>query len=561
MVRAGLVMAFFSYLRQRRRWLGWTAFGLLLTGIGAALFVFLPPAPRWSITGDVRQLLTTDDPAFATYTVRDGVARGPVQLWDLDTGQELDRFLTDAPTFLAYTSSHDGRYFGAVFARANAEGEQLAWVDLQERKAWHVKAELGVFNHALFSPTGNHVAVQLRGPPGPGDPPQARYTLVEARTGHVLARFVVPNKQEPPMPGDTGRWPDSVDFGQFTSDGRFFAVNRSDGEEPAIHLVETRSGKLTVVPDARLHALVPGSGALLAVRDGTAWIWDLAAMDWRAPLEADAPDTWRFSPDGRWLASVPPNRKEPVSLRFFDLRTGRLHWEVWSITVPCEGVQEEQFTPDTRGFLLPTEPAPGQRSLTLYDVPGKRMLWERTGPANFGSCQFTADASTLIHALPSQVEVIDAATGAARYTIDLPFSVQVDPWLSRDGRTLYVSRQPDLSEQTFWSELLERVWPRPGSDLDNAAFPLHAYDLATGRELWRQDTRFAAQLWFGADRVVTLHPQGGGNGEGPTLTTIECWDVPPRKRLGWIIGAPLGVGVVLLAARAGWRWRTRKQSG
>jgi hypothetical protein len=226
-----------------------------------------------------------------------------------------------------------------------------------------------------------------------------------------------------------------------------------------------------------------------------------------------------------------------------------------SITCGSEELQEERFSPDGRFLMLPTETAPGQRCIALYDIAAKRKLWERTVSAHFGNCDFTADASAVISALQSQVEVIDVATGLVRFTIDLPNSRQLDPFLSRDGRTLYVLCQPGPAEPTLWRELLEEYWPWPPrdpNDLEREPFPVHAYDFATGRELWRQETPFASQYWVSDDRVVTLHDHFDSTGVA-VACTIRCWEVPPRKRLEWIIGTPLGVGGVLLAARAGWR--------
>jgi outer membrane protein assembly factor BamB len=543
-----------SHLLTRRRVLSWFVVGAFLTGMGAVMYVVLPPAPRWTLSDGVRMLITENGPALATCAARDDSACGPVQFWDVETGRELERFFADGPAFLAHAQSRDGRYFVAVLAGAAPDLHRVAWVDLLERKSWHVDAPFGEFDSALFSRTCRHLAVRLR----KVGVPEAAYTVLDTATGRVIARFAT--SWPPPARQDDfwGRWPHGASHGWFTDDGRFFSIDDSAGETHAIRIVDTQSGKTTLVPDARLRALAPDARSLIAERTGaTRWIWDLAAMAWHAPLEADAPDTLVFSPDGRLMASVPPQQKAPVALRVFDLRSGRLHWEWRSITWSSEGLQEEIFSADGRYFLLPTEPAPGQRCITMYDVPGKQMLWQRTWPSLFGSCLFTADSRTLISALRSSVEVVDAATGRTRFTIDLPDSVQLDPQLSHDGRTLYVLRQVAAPEPTIWDELMEAYRPWRRDDRSADIFPVYAYDLATGRELWRQESLYASQSWIAEDSLVHLHHHYDGPGP-PTATTIQCWDLPPRKRLGWIIGTPLGVAALLLLYSV-WRRHDRRR--
>jgi hypothetical protein len=541
-----------------RRAATWTALGLLLTTIGAVLYVILPPAPRWTVTGKMRQFIANDGPviagdlpALATYNQRGDVdVCGPVQVWDAATGQEIAQFLGGESHFLAHGQSRDGCRIVALLPGAGLDKQRIAWVDLGECRSWQVDAALGQFDAALFSRDCSHIALWRQ---KIGER-QADFALAEAGTGRVLTRFVVPCRA---ARSEIRQWPNTPDYGMFTEDGRYFALNRSDGRASEMHIVETQLGKHTMVANAEFLAAVPGSRLLIGSYDGTAWIWDLAAMDWRAPLEAAAPGTLRFSADGRWMASVPPRQKEPVAVRFFDLATGRLHWELRSITASSEEMQEEAFSPDGRFFVLPTEPVPGQRSVAMFDVAAKRKVWEQIWPANFGVCLFTADSRTLINARAAQVEAIDVATGEPRFTIDLPQSVALDPWLSRDGKRLYIERQPAPPEPTLWNELLEDYWPWPPDADRRAPMPFHAFDMATGRELWCLETMAADQLWIGNDRVVTLNVLNDAG--QPAESTMQRWDLPPRKRLEWIAGMPACVGALLLIAGAGWRrWRRHR---
>jgi hypothetical protein len=292
------LMGLRSLLQHWRRVLAWAAFVLALAGMGAVLYIVLPPAPRWSVAGAIRKLLTDEEPVLATCTVRGENECGPVQVWDVETGLELEQFLGDAPAFLALAQSDDRRYFVVVLAGKDATTRNIAWVDLQDRKSWQVQAQLGEFDAAVFAPMCNYLAVRLR----KVGVAETAFSIVDARTGRVL-RFAVPC-QPPALKDDSWqRWRNSADDGLFTDDGRFFAVNRADDDAMGMILVDTESGKINDIPDARVRALAPKSRVLIAERDGTDWIFDLAVMDWRAPLAAAAPETLHFSSDRRWLAS------------------------------------------------------------------------------------------------------------------------------------------------------------------------------------------------------------------------------------------------------------------
>jgi hypothetical protein len=548
-----------AFLR-RRRWslLGWLASALFLAGTGVALYYGLPPKPRWTLDDDARSLIAEDGEILATCKLREGEWCGPVQIWDTATGQEVARFLNEGERIFAHGQTSDGRHLVAIVPAGRHGLRRITSIDLNEQKSRHADSALGEIESSLFSANCNVVAVRV----STGNDGEAAYTIADTAAGRVLDRFTIALDARDPKDGNLQNWELTPANGIFSGDGRYFIVNLADGDTFAMRIVDTRTGKATVVEEARLRAIATDSPALIAQRgDGPPWIWDLAAMDWRAPLEADAPDTLRFSGDGRWVASVPPKEKMPVPIRFFDLRTGRMHWELHSITQNNEEIQEEQFSANGRLFVLPTEPAPGQRRLAVYDVERKELLWERTSFANFGTAFFAPDSSLLINGLPSGVEVAEAHSGEVRYTIELPKSVGVDPALSRDGRTLYVVRQPDMPQPMLWTQFLEEYWPWP-QEPSAEGMPLYAYDLSTGRELWRTDTPPAEQLWFNDDCVVTRRPDRDGPNAvrpWPTVTTIECWDTPPRKRLGWIIGVPTCLGAMLLLLRAVWR-RVRRLS-
>jgi hypothetical protein len=538
--------------------MGWSLFALFLVFVGGVLYYWLPPATRWTLENDTRTLIAEEGDVLATCTTRDNEMCGPVQIWDVATGKEIARFLDGVPRFLMLAETKDNHGFFVIIPGDRPEMRRIVSIDLKDRTARHVDAPLGEFDSALFSLACDFVAVR-RGKPGGAD---ATYTIADTASGRIVERFSIA-LDIPEQKGDYWKqWGLTPECGVFSDDGRFFIVNGVHGEGRAMRMVDTRTGKAHTVEDARARGIALDSRTVVAQRgDDETWIWDLEAVAWRAPLEAEALDTLRFSGDGRWLASVPPKHHEPVPIRFFDLRTGKLHWELQSITANSEEIQDEQFSPDGRFFVLPTQPAPGQRRIALYDVERKQLRYERTTNANFGNTAFSADSHLLVSALPSEVEVVDVESGTARYTITMPESLQFDALPSRDCQTLFVQHEPRPPEPSLWQEWLDQLWPwQPDEAGLNGIVTQHAYDLATGRELWQLPTPIPTRLWYGKDSVVTMHERYERNPNVPAVrpvaVAIHCWDVPPRKRVGWIVGVPVAIGVLLVGTGAGWqRWR------
>jgi hypothetical protein len=554
-------------LRRRLRLLAWTLFSLFLTAMGTALYYLLPPTTRWTRDDDTRTLIVEGD-VLATCTLRENRTCGPVQIWDVATGHEAARFLDGVPAFLATGTSKDCGRFVAVIPGEHAELRRIVTIDLKERTARHVDAPLGDFDSALFSAACDFVAVRrIRFA-------EATYVIADTTTGRVITRFVMPvgNLQD----RASEYWWAAPDNGLFCDDGRFFVVNRLDAEGCAVRILDMRTGKATVIEDARLRAITPDSRALIADRsdDGT-WIWDLEAMDWRrARLESAAPDTLGFSPDGRWMVSAPHEETKPVAIRFFDLRTGRLHWEFQTLTANRDvrdgdlqidpglgplctaGIgglrQEMSFSPDGRLFVFRTQPSPGQWRTALYDVERKSLRHESITPDGSAiSSYFTRDSRVLINAGPTDIELVDVEAGIPRLRIDLPDSLHGEAFLSPDGRTLYALRYPSPAEPTAWRDFLDEYLPWLHFGRTREGFmAVHAFDVDTGRELWAlpsvsEDTVFGGSP-EGVVTVNHLHDRNANGGAPwPIATTMCCWDVPPRRRWNWIVGVPLCAGLVL----------------
>src|SRR5438128_2194428 len=130
--------------RKWRRPAVWTAFVLLLVGIGWALDIWLPPEPRWNQRGqfDGAQVVPAGVvfPRAQTKTEAWGVGGGagwrngdrqvqkqalpetPLTLLDLHTGETIGTFFARRRAGMAWVCSPDGRYLAAE----GAEG--ILWI-------------------------------------------------------------------------------------------------------------------------------------------------------------------------------------------------------------------------------------------------------------------------------------------------------------------------------------------------------------------------------------------------------------------------------------------------
>jgi len=259
-----------------------------------------------------------------------------------------------------------------------------------------------------------------------------------------------------------------------------------------------------------------------------------------------------FSPDHRLMACVPEGEsKQPVPVKFFDMKTGKLHCQFQSSTWALGN-----FSPDGRYFLLPSRPRQGLFQLMCRDAPGRRPLWERTWDDGFGCAfLFTPDSQSVIATFLSRVEFLDAATGDTRRTISLPSAYQLQPSLTADGRTLEVK---ESAMPILWPALMDWVSANGGRDWVDRPSTLHFYDMETGQELGHLQQAPRAQAELAPDRrsLVTSHHQYQLLNDGmPINTIVQCWDLPPRRSLWWPVAVPLAIG--LLAVSVAW-WKRRR---
>ena len=136
-----------------RRVLGWSLFAVLLVGLAWALYVLLPAEPRWVRRGPITLLeLGPDGKSLMTgtmsanlplrnngFVVPERPPVGPVQLWDIATGQEVWSVLGDGgPRWQVAISADLTRLAAYAPPTADAGQAELRVIDLatgQERRA------------------------------------------------------------------------------------------------------------------------------------------------------------------------------------------------------------------------------------------------------------------------------------------------------------------------------------------------------------------------------------------------------------------------------------------
>jgi hypothetical protein len=548
----------------------WGLFTLVLTGLGWGLHILLPPEPRWTMEMGSKSFYSLYDTKVTTFETQGGLLRGPIQFWDMASGRETGRLATDGAVFYEVGYTKNGRFYVGLVKGNKGQVDGIRWVDVKERREWDIKVRLEKFESAQFSP-GCDVAALRQPQPGASE---AAYVIVDTSAGRILDRFQIP-VVPPANAGIVPATPDddlnylstSLREGIFSHDGGFFAITYKAAGKEHIRLVNTRTGKALVLDDSRLLSLSEDSRTLVAERTGRGgWIWDLALEMWRCRVEGELAPFITFSPDHRLLACAAHESKKNVPVSFFDVQTGKALWQIHcneGRSLPgMVPVEYETFSPDSRFFLMTAQPQQWHFQLSLYDVQTKQRLWERTWRDRFANTPlFTPDSRTVIATFSDAglVEIIDAESGQSKFTIPIPNPIQLDPLLSKDGRTLLVDERPGAQPPSFWSELRERFFAPAFKD----PFIYHVYDVETGGELGNVRSEWARSWGLTTDRrsLLLLVPHAGLAGflgQTPnTGATLYCWDIPAAKPLRWVLGVPLGIGLLGLAIAV---WRPRRRA-
>jgi hypothetical protein len=534
------------FWKRHCRLLGGSIYVLAIAGAGIALYVVLPPEPRWVLADGPKGVFYAGDGRIATYRLSDGAALGPVQLWDAATCREVGRFLIAEGTFEAHGHDEDGRRFVAIVRGKDAW--HIRSVDLKEQREWQAEVQLGVFPTAIFSPRCDFVALRL----AHLDLREHSYAIVETASGRIVDQFQVPSDG-----AEGGWWPAA---GSCAGAGACFVVGyRNEDEVNYIRVFDTRTGKTAVIDDAQGLAVSPDSRWLIADRrnDGV-WIWDLAASAWHCPLEGAPRGNMAHTINRGYIAS---SDLRVVSVkRLLSYRSATVHkYATLRVRIGLNGRafpglsslgEGAAFSPDSRLVVWSASSQATRPRSVVFDAAAGKEVWQRRWDDSAGDPMFTPDSRRIVAPRSDQVEVLSAATGEPVLTIPLSDVPEAPPRLTRDGRTMVIALAPP-DEPAPWvlQKIFDWLMPRP------AAPPvvLSAFDLETGLPLGQLSAEETEEYWLTEDRqslVMVYHEYNDGR---VTQTTIRCWDMPPRKPLRWAVGVPLVLAALLLSLHAGWR--------
>jgi hypothetical protein len=505
----------------------------------------VPPVPRWVMEGGPLAAFQVADGHIATFASDKGVANGPLKLWDAATGNEVQRFLTEAERFEDSFHSEDGRVFVALIKGDRPGTTRIRGVDFEARREWHADVPIGPFVAANFAPNGKFVALRLA-PPGEKE---VRQTVIDTASGRRIAE----------IPGS----PNQVHFSD--KPRCVVAAYHDEDDNDWLRVVNTATGKVTEIEDARFIAVSPDSRWLIADRgeDGV-WLWDIEGAHWHAELAGASVQALggRFNLNGAiWVDmdySVLITRyyslrsaKRVQGLRYFTNGTRNLRSFFTMIDPVGTWDDGRRFTPDSQSILWPTNPGTGQVQWTLYSVQTGKPWWQRPADGIASSHQFLPDARYMLR-FPqgsNRAEVVDTATGETIRSLSLDGIANASVRVMRDGRRLAVSGMPQEEEPSWLMAKLED-WLMPPRDA--APMVIRVLDLHTGTTISEAWVDESDQHWLTEDAQTLVTVTSDNNDDGITATTIRGWDVPPVKPLHWAHGLPLACGLVLVALYFAW---------
>jgi hypothetical protein len=522
----------------------WLCFGCLLLAVGGALYLVLPPTPRWRLPGDYRINGFADDGRVVVvttpYRVRD--RKQPTEfrfIWiDTDSGRQTHAaglsatYYLPSPDFRTLAAG-DGNAFWfidtATGRKTTAEGqwryEENAWQAMKFSGSgrWLARrsGERGDVIH-LFDTTSGAIHKRWDQTTFPSFLPGSEHLELILKTdkNERLAIWDADRDRYLAMFGPYASWfaPYASWFAPAVPWNRYLVGIPADDSAP-LHVVD------------------------LVKRDVIATL----------PVVQRSLSRFNISHDGR-----------QGTFWFFDKVAGDTRVEIWDLHA---GVKRSQFAVEQSSnravyssggsrvaFYYELE-LNGKKVrdpwLQVFDVATGKELWRR--PRQLASAEVgfsSGDKCVGIRSAFRTFEFLDAETGAPWRSI--PLFRQSD-WLSAEW---------SASDIASWSDDRHYLVFCHHDVTRTLRVPLLQTGLNLGKaheicvlDVHRQ--RVAANL-----RIpdVTNHRF---TTYGPTLLTCQddrdgphltAWDMPPRKRWRWIIGGPVALGVVL----AGWRrWRLK----
>jgi hypothetical protein len=560
---------------------GWTLLIAALTGLGWTLYVWLPPQPRWVVTGSLidgglapdgktlRTLTVTPDREPRRLDARPFPAEPRVtgmQVWDVESGREVISLLSDPGRRWETVFSADGRRLAAVSAQAPAIDAELRVFDVATGEAQRATVQHRATHWRVeFSPGGSLVMVD----DGLHHDKPFTLLLYESKSLRQVARL------------DVREWGSR----KWAKDGEALLIfEPGQGGDAALRRI-AQAGEtvipfqgagdwLDISPDGKTLITEPPARDVKDDRwprvVDSLLIWDLATGKLRhtIPVAGFMPrasgEKLIFLRDMQTLLIRLYNAGPDDFLQVWDMDRGKWLGEIhlgakYPLTLPAHDLLA----------VATNQELPG--TLTLYRLRPLEKVWHREWPGKvLLRIDVMAGSGRLLAATASatgkeekrldghSLEWLDIETGATRGNV--PLAEAGHSWC-KQGRFLALTEwHHDTNEHHVILRWLEaNVLPVLFPNMARAGrtpTTTRVIDTESRAELCRIDLTDAESRELSADgRSLFIYQEAPPGGE----VRLCCYDVPPRRAWQYIAGIPFVIGLLVLITNVGWRrWRGRK---
>ena len=405
--------------------LGWALVVLLLAGVGIGVHLELPPAPRWTISGEKRHGIITED-GKTLFTVPMDT---PLQTWDVPTGCLRSSFAdsishqdnkSNLPVSLISGLSGDqddcfpraifnwlpyARDYGLLPANLryvpflDKDGRQMTILDTQTGRDQTVVLPVKHKRTSIIAARAPSFSFGWQGRDRhPRDRPSLKYLIacdfdypihgranqlhiIAASTGELLAT----------LPSETG-----YGLPRFTPDDELllYATREHDRLVPAIWSVKER-GIVRTLPQVKQvkqvsNPICHGDSFLAAIQDGESgpwYFWDLRTGEYRFESR---PGWWTdFSPDGRTIILW---QDQTIELWDFDT------WQIRATLRLDQPIRDLEFSPDGHWLAVYSRNMAHETTVySLFNVQTGERMWENTELNHREVLRFSPDSQFLIY--------------------------------------------------------------------------------------------------------------------------------------------------------------------
>ncbi|MCI0638798.1 MAG: WD40 repeat domain-containing protein [Gemmataceae bacterium] len=518
-----------------RRGLCWFLFLAVLFGLGALLWHWLPPEPRWLIPSDCRPHAMGQyggRPVVVLQAVRPLGERleffGPVKLWDLELGCEIPFFFDNAHVHTVWTPP----YVNGRFLFCELDGGKVGLVDFHKEREVRLELDKSDLRLLCFSADGRYLAAQ----------DSSKLQLFETATGKSIEEFA-----------------GMVHGCDFDPSSRFLPIAlRNDPlsaidlwsieEKQVVQTFHNLAVELTFAPDGEKVC------AAIAGKDGVAaWtVWDTRTWERILPLDCHPKSRYlHFSPDGKVVVSWFEDEEGISRLKFWDCTT----WKKLGMASAASNVELVAFSPDSREVIALATTFRDQEETILasFDTHTGEQLWERKSRTRWRPWHPVHVRPTVGLFWPDkkQVELLDPRTGATIRTIAVPNFRRLHS-VSPKGELLVAGMNLNESNEArkgIWESLRNLLLPK--IRLPQTEHCLAIVDVQSGLELARLENDLSPAGYSVSDSRYLITQV-----MSEAAPTIRIWDIPPPKPWRYIVGGPAALGFLIFA----WHyWRIRRK--